>query len=226
MVTLYRRRVDSRLRPILIEVADIADPLDRLVAIENLRRSFGEVLTGLYEKASWDVRAADRVDEAVEVSTLTKTALLDYSIGYNRRLGEGLARTRWADPLRPHGLQDAVDISKVGNFEVPKKVRPRRRKVRPYRPKKRNPHVPQLPPVVEDHPANAPGYRRVEGGPTVADGAQVNEVLRHVQARRAAHAASSTVVNFLPEPGATLTPAVGPGLDDGTDPGGDHVTNV
>jgi hypothetical protein len=96
------------------QIFGIGDPIRRLEALNQVRLQLAELLTGEYERACFDARKTGRFYAAAEL--LSERAVRDYSARWNGR-SVAAKRVRWADPLNPHGIQQAVDLTKIRKFK-------------------------------------------------------------------------------------------------------------
>ncbi len=120
------------LRFVLDRIDEIADPIERLAAIDEIRGHMRDVLTTGYERACWDARATDRTAEALPFLP-SPTAFNDYARRWNGRL-DPAERVRWNDPLTAHRRQYVLNFTKVTKGETPDSVGTVRRKRRPHLP--------------------------------------------------------------------------------------------
>jgi hypothetical protein len=113
-----------RLRFLHDELDDIPAPEDRLAAVEEVRNELRDILTGICERACWELRASDRLAEAAALVGGTYAAQ-QYARRYNGRLA-GAERVRWNDPLTPYRRKKVRDITQVTKHKTPHQVHPRR----------------------------------------------------------------------------------------------------
>jgi hypothetical protein len=125
---LPRPNLPSDLRFISDWIDSIPDPAERLAALELARAAMRELLTTQTERACWDLRRAERLDEARPFMSLS--AARAYAVRWNGRLAHR-ERIRWADPFSPHRAQQFEDITHVGNFSGPDDVGTVRRRPGP-----------------------------------------------------------------------------------------------
>jgi hypothetical protein len=116
----------------ILEVADeFIDPVERVEFLELARAEIAEVLTSAYEEACWYVRAADRTNDLVERTALSRRAVIDYSRAWNARLDRS-QRIRWADPFHPHRVQRLPNLTDVAEGNSPDAVLARWRQAHPH----------------------------------------------------------------------------------------------
>src|SRR3546814_11844851 len=102
------RQLKGRLRFRTETIDDIANPVGRIIFVEEIRSAVADLLTDALERACWDARVADLDDVAVTVPGMTHKAFTDYARRFNGRLN-GRERIRWNDPFHPHRRQVLAD---------------------------------------------------------------------------------------------------------------------